>query len=273
MISDHCLECHITSDDGDTLSGARHVRLLKMPRHQHARSAEQRNHNRRVLASLRFMYRCGVGELQLVRLFERIVCEFSFLKLHGDHLGIRVDAPDHAEVSVEYTHTALRHDSVDAADFPLHLVIVADLHDLVALAEDITSIFPLGFVRYGRVQELLQKLIQIFHTECTFPHRSQNLDILRAGIHITRQFLGHQRHQHFPDHVDIVPFQKEEIFALIVQYNLFPIMDLMCIDNNIALGCLPENVRQADNRKAFLTDQIPEDTARADTWKLVLVSH
>ena len=50
-------------------------------------------------------------------------------------------------------------------------------------------------------------------------------------------------------------------------------MDLMCIDNNIALGCLPENVRQADNRKAFRTDQIPEDTARADTWKLVLVSH
>ena len=50
-------------------------------------------------------------------------------------------------------------------------------------------------------------------------------------------------------------------------------MDLMCIDNNIALGCLPENVCQADNRKAFRTDQIPEDTARADTWKLVLVSH
>ncbi len=42
------------------------------------------------------------------------------------------------------------------------------------------------------------------------------------------------------DHIDIIAFQEKEIPALVVQFDRFPFINIMCVDYDIALPRLPE---------------------------------
>ena len=96
----------------------------------------------------------------------------------------------------------------------------------------------------------------MFHTQHTLPHGRQHLNIVHLRIYITRHLFLHQR-KHYPqNHIRILPFQKEEIPALIIKRHLFSTVDLMGIDDNVTLAGLTENLRQHDNRIRFGSDNV-----------------
>ena len=87
------------------------------------------------------MYRDRIGKFQFVQLFERIFCPSAILKFHLGCLGKVIDRPEDSGISIKYTNTFLNWNTIQAPDFPFHLVIIPDLHDFIALAEKSVCIF------------------------------------------------------------------------------------------------------------------------------------
>ena len=107
------------------------------------------DNHRRVLAALGLVDGDGVGQLQLFQLLEAVLHPLTLVELHGEKLSVVVDLPDDAHVAVEDSAPGLNGDSVAVHNLPLHLVVVPDLHDLVAHPVDGAAgfLFRLGLVR------------------------------------------------------------------------------------------------------------------------------
>ena len=135
------------------------------------------------------MDRCCISELQLLGLFIRIIRKSSLFILHGHQLSIRIDLPDNAQVAVEHTHAALSDHSIDSPDLPLQLIVVFDLHDLVAFPEHAAAVFFFFFLRRRRIQVSLKDHIEALHPQRPLPHRCEDLDILGFRVHIPGKFL------------------------------------------------------------------------------------
>ena len=79
-----------------------------------------------------------------------------------------IDTPDDTQIPVEYTDTALSSDPVLPADLPFQLIIILNLHDLVAFTEQTAAVFFLLFLIGSGIQILLQDPIQPFNTKRPF---------------------------------------------------------------------------------------------------------
>ena len=129
------------------------------------------------------------------------------------------------------------------------------------------------FLRGRRVQILLQHTVEPFHPQHAFSHGRQHLNVKRLGVHEFGQFFLNECQQHPNDNVGVIPFQEKEIHALIVQRHLLPPVDAVGIDDDITLGCLPENLCQPQYRKGLGTDDVFQHTARPHRGQLVHVTH
>ena len=85
-------------------------------------------------------------------------------------------------------------------------VIVPHLHHLVAHAEFVIAIFFFRFSRLRWIQILLQNTVQRFHSQQSFPHRCEYLDIIWFCIDIFRKLLLDQCQQNTDDHIRILSF-------------------------------------------------------------------
>ena len=123
------------------------------------------------------MHRGGVGQHQRVQLAE-VVGHLPALEVDHQLALVRIDPPHDPEVAV-----------VDLA-----LVVVLDLHDLVAGAEGPAEALDPDLAR--RVQQLLQLQVQRPCPEPAPVHRAQHLDVAhRVEPEPGRDALPHDREQ------------------------------------------------------------------------------
>ena len=159
LIIHHRLEHLRDSHEADAGFRPRNRRVDQISRHQHPRSRMDRDHHCRIFASLGFVDRDRVGEFQLLQLLKAVLHHLPLIKLHLHRLREAVDGPDDPRIPVENAFALIHRDSVAVADLPLDLVIVLDLHDLIAHAENRPAGLFLLLIRRRRVKLLLKLLI------------------------------------------------------------------------------------------------------------------
>ena len=152
---------------------------------------EYGHHDDRVLTALGFVYRCGIGQHQLVKL-RHVIDNQTVVKLDAQLPILRVNVLYDADVPVE----------------DLFLVIVADLHDLVAPA-----VFhaPAAQAEAVGIHRLLEHLVQICRADDAALHGCQHLDILRSSAVVLRQAPLYQIHDGLRRRFGILLLHKEEI--------------------------------------------------------------
>ena len=118
-----------------------------------------RDHHCRILASLGLVDRDRIGKFQLLQLLKTVLHHLPLIELHLQSFRKAVDGPDDPRVSIKDAFPFFHRDPVPVADLPLDLVIVLDLHDLIAHAEDRPAGLFLLLIRRRRVKLLLELLI------------------------------------------------------------------------------------------------------------------
>ena len=113
------------------------------------------------------MYRHGVGELQFCRRVLKIIQHLFVIDFHTQTTGIFVHIDDDAHVAVIY---AFAHRAVFAA--PRQVVVILDLHHLVALAENRAVHRHLRLVFRGRVNLLAQLTVQLHRAKLALASRA-----------------------------------------------------------------------------------------------------
>ena len=76
----------------------------------------------------------------------------------------------------------------------------------------------------------------------------------------------------FVDDLRIIPLEEEEIPALRVEPNHSPLMDGMCVHDDVALRRLPENLRETDTVEYSGVNEVPEHLARTYARQLIHIA-
>jgi len=181
------------------------------------------------------MYGDRVGKFQFFQLLKRILCPSAILEFHLCSFRKFIDRSQNSGITIKNTNPFFDWNAISAPDLPLHLIIIADLHDFVALTQKPMHTFSFFFSCIRRIQISLQDLVQPLHSKKPLSHRSQHLDIKRLCLYISWKLLLDQRNHYPNDNVCIISFEKEEIPTLIIKKDLFSSVDLMCIHNDITL--------------------------------------
>ena len=191
---------------------------------------------------------------------------------HRDRLSMRIDLTDSADIAVKNAHASLDHEPEPSAHLPFKLVIVFDLHDLVASSNEQFSMPVFRFSGAGRIQLVLKDLIQSFHSQQALSCRRKDLQLLPWGIHVRRKLVLHKI-DHVPDDpVCVISFQEEKVPAFIIRPDMLAVIDLVRIDHDIAFHRLPEYVIQPDDLHRPGFDDIPQYTAGSHGWQLAGIS-
>ena len=188
------------------------------------------------------MDRHRISKLQVVQEFIGIGNKPSLVKRNGHGFRKCVDLQDCPEIAVEDSFSAFRNEIVTGADLPGQLVIVLGLHDLISLPQDAVPMRDLFFFTAFRIQKVLEDGIQPDRAEQPFPHRGQHLNLIRIRFHIRGELLLDQLERYIDDFIRFITFQEEEILTLIIRNLSRAFIDRMCVQDDIALRCLSENM-------------------------------
>src|ERR1700752_2840653 len=201
-----------------------------------------------IFRALAFVNRRCIGEHQLIQV-AKPVDHLTTVKLDADFGFLHVDARDHAEVAI-----------VD-----ILVVIVLDLHDLVARAEGPAK--PLDADLARRVQGVLQLNIQRAGTEAAPVHRAQHLNATDGVEPKTfRDPLLHDRQQLLNTLFRVRRIDEIKIAALDRGQAL---IDAVRIDNDPALGGLAKDLGQAYDRHGTRCDDVSQHLSQPDGRQLV----
>ena len=133
-----------------------------------------------VLAALRLVDGDRPRRFQLTQQFGGIVHNTS-VKGHGDtacvHLG------DHTDIAVENAQITLTCFGI----FPKQIVVVADLHDTVALSEDVLPEGPFALVGGRRIEGGLQGAVEGGGACPTHTGGGEHLDLVGRDAHVFGQ--------------------------------------------------------------------------------------
>ena len=101
------------------------------------------------------MYRDCISKFQFIQLFKGVFHIPVFLENNRQSLRKRIDFFYDTHIAVENTDSFFHSDPVFAADLPLQLIIIPDLHDFIALAKQSFSGFFFFLLRIRRIQIFL----------------------------------------------------------------------------------------------------------------------
>ena len=219
------------------------------------------------------MYRNRIGQLQLIRLPERIAHLFSFIELHQNLLREKVQFLHETHIAVEHTRSLLLRDAVAIHNLPFRLIIIPDLHNFITLTQDSTWGGMLLLLVRWRIQILLQDLVQVLHTKNPFAHRRHHLYIEYLRVDIGRKLLLHQCNRRIDDAVRVLPPHKEEILTLLPVVDGLSRVNPVRVHHDIAGLRLAENVRQLHNMELPGGNDIAQNISRPDAGQLIRVAH
>src|SRR6266516_2356529 len=193
----------------------------------------------------------------------------------GRHQGIKlteaVDDGTSVEADSEFAIVGIDiRDIADVAVIDLLVVVVLDLHDLVAGREDPAESLDLTFA--GRIQSRLQFDVERTRTNPAPIHWAQHLDI-PDGIKAesTRDAGFHQVDNAGNCGFNIIRLDKIEVTLALwfTQIGKNALVDPVSIHDDLALSRLTEHFGQAHHRQHPTRDHVGEHLAGTDRRQLV----
>ncbi len=164
-------------------------------------------------------------------------------------------------------------DVADVAVIDLLVVVVFDLHDLVARREGPTE--PLDLALAGRVKRRLQFDVERARADAAAVHRAQDLDVTDGIEPEASRDSGADQLQD-PGHGDLRVVCRHEVEVApalwLAQIGDGALIDAVCADYDLAAGGLAEDLGEADHRDRAALDHVGQHLTRPDGWKLVDVA-
>src|SRR5690606_26994533 len=172
----------------------------------------------------------------------------------------RVDGGDVAEGAVEHPVGAL-------------VVVVADLHDLVADPEDPAAHASFGRPRAGRGERLLQQRVEVARACRAAVHGGEYLDVAaRVQAEAPRDAAGDDVHGQFGGGLGVLAGEEEEV-GHAVQVDGASGVDAVRVGDHTGLGGLAEHLGEADaGYGRVLRQQVAQDLSGAHRRQLVDVA-
>ena len=213
------------------------------------------------------MYGHGVGHVKLCKHIGG-VDGGAVVKDDLQKLAARVDLCDVSHVAVEDARArrAIRL-------LPDNVIVVARLHDAVALAEGELAEAALLFAGLRRVQRRLQGKVQRPCTRVAAAGGRQDLQFLRGNAHLVGQPRFAQLHHRFDEPHAVAPGEEEKV----VRGSVFELrrhagVDKVRVAHDHRLPGLAENIAQGDGRNAAAANEVGKNVARAHARQLVRVA-
>ena len=200
-----------------------------------------------ILATLRLVNRACVGKDQLVDLGRLVV----------DRPSAKVDSQAFFSLAPRQHPSHITVEDVE-------LVVVADLHDAVALTQ---APCRGGVLARGRIQEPLKLEIQVLGADQAASHRCQDLDIaMRVETETARNPTGHEVQDRLENRFRLLPFDEEEVLgsALELEVGKLAAPDAVGVGNNPALSCLAKDRLEPYHVGSAGIDQVGQHSSRAD---------
>ena len=161
----------------------------------------------------------------------------------------------------------------DVAVENILVVIVDSLHDLVPGPVGDAKQPPLGLLIGSRIEPGLHALIERAHPCRAAIDRSQHLDLAqRIQPKLLRDAFGNHLHHPVGGRLGILGGEQEEIAAVLRDQRQFPPVDQVGIGNDLRIGGLAEDTRQARHRHQAAGDQIAQHIARPDRGQLIHIA-
>ena len=168
----------------------------------------------------------GVGEDEFVEV-ARVIFD-----------GLAIEGDDHRTCA--YVD---RFDEADVAIIDVLIVIVAQLHDAVADAEESSTAgdgASIG-IEFG-----LQACVEVFCAECVAAHRGENLDILQGvEAELARDARGHEFDGALDAEFGILDAHKIEVAFALSDFEWFACVDVVGVADDEAGGILAEDEVEA----------------------------
>ena len=208
----------------------------------------------------------SVSVLKLFQVFERInrrpVVEKNFHRSR-----IMVNGQNNSDIAVKNARRGF------PSLCPYNVIIILDLHDLVALAENPCTEFKFVFFRRRRIHHLLQRTVEIHRTELTLFGRAYNLNVGDGIIAVCfRKTARIKLYHRIGGGKQIFPLQEEKVPVGDVQFGILPFNYPVSIRDNQAFECLTEYPCQLDNRQKTAGDNIVKHISRSYGRKLIAVA-
>ena len=187
---------------------------------------------------------------------------------HGERLRLRIDGRDLTDVAVIDARSGGRTVRV----FEHDVIVVADLHDAVALTKDGLAEAPLLLLGRRRVERRLQAHIQRRHAGVILARRREHLNVGRRDLHIVRQPRPAQLDDRVGGFLRVRAPEEEEVPAVLRKRRVLAAVDRVRVGDDAAAGGLTEDLRQAHGRHDAAADDIRKNVARADGRQLVSIA-
>ena len=190
----------------------------------------------------------AVGQFQFFEVGQRVEGLAAIVEGHGQFLVVGVGGGDIANVAVEHAQTVFH------AARPAHVVVVLDLHDLVALAEDHLAAAQLALAGGGRVDGLLQHGVEGVNARVHALHRRHHLYAAQGiDAQIARQARGDQLHHGIDRRAHALLALEEKVRVPRAHLGIFSAVDAMGVAHDHARGGLAEDLgeRHRGHRAAF----------------------
>ena len=157
---------------------------------------------------------------------------------------------------------------------PGDLIVVLDLHDLVALPEEGFPKDVLRLAEGGGVQSLLEDLVQMFHPQDALFHGGKDLHVHQGlGGPQAAALLLTQGGDPLQYPLGGQYLFEDEIGFVVAQDRHLSLVDPVGIGDDAALGGLAKDLRQADHRKAAAFQAVPQHVSAAHRRQLIGVAH
>ena len=161
--------------------------IKQVARHNH-RSAGSYRHNHGVeLAALTFVHGNGVRKRQLIEYFGSVDGYPSVLELDGHLAAGGSDFGNRTYIAVENSRTLAV--SIAGRDLPFEIVIVYDMHYLVAGAVNVITLGYAGFL--VAVERGLKAFVDVYRARRTVFHRTKNLHAVGFHAYISCRATDH----------------------------------------------------------------------------------
>ena len=269
----HFLKYGITPYNREAFSGSCYSGIQKIAGIQQFRAGKQRNNYRRIFTSLRFVDCYGIRQLQLFGHVKTVFHFSGLIKFYFQCFCILIDFCNNPHVTVKYSGSFIDSQTELCGNFPFELVIVFNLHYLIAHPEQSSVYLPLCPAFLRRIQIPLEDSVQSFYSQKTFPCRCHHLNFIGMSMNISGQLFLNQ-HDDNPDNcICILPPQEEKVPAFIIQNNRLSGINLMSIHYNVTFSRLTENPGKDDHREPLRRNNIFQHTARPHRRELVHIPH
>lgn len=157
-IGNHLFNGVFPSDNHDHTARSCYGGIKQVSRQKHRRTAYCGHDDDGKFAALTFVDRDTVRQLQIIHIAALVGCRSFIIELHLHDVFLRVDKGDKADIAVENALPVL--DADCAVFLPFELVVVAGLHDLVALAEGRVAADTLMLAGSRRIEFCLKQLVE-----------------------------------------------------------------------------------------------------------------